>query len=183
MARLIILDRDGVINFDSPAFIKSPEEWHPIPRALEAIALLKADGWLVAVCSNQSGVGRGLITPDALDGIHEKLRQALSPLGVRLDGLAFCPHRPEDDCRCRKPRPGMLTDMMESLGVGPEQTVVIGDSIRDIQAGQAAGCRCMLVRTGNGAACEGAVRALGVDAVCDDLWSAAMTLRGSTPCS
>jgi D-glycero-D-manno-heptose 1,7-bisphosphate phosphatase len=182
MARLIILDRDGVINFDSPAFIKSAQEWHPIPRALEAIAELKAAGWLVAVCSNQSGVGRGLISPTSLDGIHEKMIAALRQVNVELDGLTFCPHRPEDHCRCRKPLPGMLTDMMKHLGVTAERTVVIGDSLRDIEAGLTAGCRCVLVRTGNGAGCEDAVRALGVDTVYDDLWTATLVLREESSC-
>lgn len=182
MARLILLDRDGVINLDSPAFIKTPEEWHPIAGALPAIASLKNLGWLVAVCSNQSGVGRGLITPDALDAIHEKLRQALARLGISLDGLAFCPHHPDAHCPCRKPAPAMLLDMMNRLGVSAAETIVVGDSLRDIEAGKAAGCRTALVRTGNGSRSEAAARALGVDAVFDDLADFASALGAPDPC-
>jgi len=182
MARLILLDRDGVINFDSPAFIKTPEEWRPVPGALSAIARLKRQGWLVAVCSNQSGVGRGLITPDALEAIHEKLRQCLSQLEVSLDGLAFCPHHPDEHCRCRKPAPGMLLEMMSRLGASADECIVVGDSLRDIEAGKAAGCRTVLVRTGNGSRSEAAARALGVDAVFDDLAGFASAVTGSDPC-
>jgi len=181
MARLIILDRDGVINFDSPGFIKSPAEWRAIPGSLDAIADLKRAGWLVAVCSNQSGVGRGLITPEALEAIHDKLRHALADRGAALDGLACCPHRPEEGCPCRKPLPGMLLDMMRHLGVGREQTVVIGDSLRDLQAGQAAGCRSILVRTGNGRDTEAAARATGTNEVFDDLRAVVDALLDPTP--
>jgi D-glycero-D-manno-heptose 1,7-bisphosphate phosphatase len=182
MARLIILDRDGVINVDSPAFIKSPEEWRPLPGALDAIADLKHAGWQVAVCSNQSGVGRGLIAPEKLKAIHACLHQALAARGVHLDGLTFCPHRPDEDCSCRKPLPGMLIDTMTQLDASPANTVVIGDSLRDIQAGLAAGCRCVLVRTGNGRAAEESVRALGITEVFDDLRAAADKLLGELPC-
>jgi D-glycero-D-manno-heptose 1,7-bisphosphate phosphatase len=181
MARLIILDRDGVINFDSPAFIKSPEEWHPLPGALDAIADLKHVGWQVAVCSNQSGIGRGLITPEKLEAIHACLRKALAERGVCLDGIAFCPHRPDEDCSCRKPLPGMLIDTMSQFDANPANTVVIGDSLRDIEAGLAAGCRCILVRTGNGRAAEASVRALGITEVFDDLRAAADKLLGELP--
>jgi len=184
MARLIILDRDGVINFDSPAFIRSPEEWRPIPRALEAIAALKAAGWQVAVCTNQSGIARGLLSQATLDAIHARMVAKLAELDAALDGLLCCPHHPDEACRCRKPAPGMLLDLMASLGARPAQTIAIGDSLRDIEAGIAAGCgKCMLVRTGNGAANEAAVRALGVDRVFDDLGAAARAiLAEEQPC-
>jgi D-glycero-D-manno-heptose 1,7-bisphosphate phosphatase len=182
MARLIILDRDGVINFDSPGFIKSPEEWRPIPRALEAIAALKHAGWLVAVCTNQSGIGRGLLSHATLDAIHARMLDRIALLDATLDSLSYCPHLPEEGCRCRKPAPGMLLDTIASLGATPEQTIAIGDSQRDIEAGIAAGCgRCVLVRTGNGAACEAGVRALGVDWVFDDLGSAARAILTDAP--
>jgi len=182
MARLIILDRDGVINLDSPAFIKFPDEWHPIPGALDAIADLKHAGWLVAVCSNQSGVGRGLITRQALDAIHERLYLALSERHATLDGIAFCPHRPEEHCRCRKPEPGMLLDMMARLGARPEETIAIGDSQRDLDAGHAAGCRCILVRTGNGRTTERSGATVARVDVFDDLRSAADRLMDCPSC-
>jgi D-glycero-D-manno-heptose 1,7-bisphosphate phosphatase len=173
MARLIILDRDGVINFDSPEFVKTPDEWRPIPGSLDAIADLKRAGWQVAVCSNQSGVGRGLIRPEDLDAIHECLHAALAERETALDALSFCPHRPEEHCSCRKPLPGLFLETMERLGAHPEQTVVIGDSQRDLQAGKSAGCRCILVRTGNGRQAEEAARAMGDVAIFDDLRAAA----------
>jgi D-glycero-D-manno-heptose 1,7-bisphosphate phosphatase len=182
MARLILLDRDGVINFDSPSYVKSPEEWIPIPGALDAIADLKHAGWRVAVCSNQSGVGRGLFTLDALDAIHAKLASALAERSVRLDALRFCPHLPGAGCRCRKPAPGMLIDAMQALGAAPERTIAIGDSVRDVEAARAAGCRAILVRTGNGTADESAARRLGVVAVYDDLRAAADALIGDGAC-
>jgi D-glycero-D-manno-heptose 1,7-bisphosphate phosphatase len=184
MARLIILDRDGVINFDSPAFIKTPDEWRPIPHALEAIAALKRAGWRVAVCTNQSGVARGLLRQTTLEAIHARMEARLAELDVELDGLSYCPHHPDDACRCRKPAPGMLLDLMANLGATPEQTIAIGDSLRDIEAGIAAQCgRCVLVRTGNGAASEAAARALGVDWVFDDLGAAARAiLAEDSPC-
>ncbi len=120
MTRLILLDRDGVINYDSPDFIKDVHEWEPIPGALDAIAALKASGYLVAVCTNQSGVGRGLLSEAALGRIHQCLAQALAARGAALDGLYHCPHVPADGCACRKPRPGMLTAAMKDLGVAAD---------------------------------------------------------------
>jgi D-glycero-D-manno-heptose 1,7-bisphosphate phosphatase len=184
MARLIILDRDGVINFDSPAFIKSPDEWRPIPHALEAIAALKHAGWLVAVCTNQSGVGRGLVSQPMLDAIHTRMLTEIAKLDATLDGLSYCPHLPDEGCRCRKPAPGLLVDTMASLGATPAQTITIGDSLRDIEASIAAGCgRNVLVRTGNGAEAETDARELGVNWVFDDLGSAARAiLAEESPC-
>lgn len=182
MARLIILDRDGVINLDSPEFIKSPDEWRPIPGALDAIADLKHAGWLVVVCSNQSGVDRGIITPQALDAIHERLYHALAERHASLDGIAVCPHRPEENCHCRKPKPGMLLDMMMRFGAAPEETIAIGDSQRDLDAGQAAGCRCLLVRTGNGRDTERSGAAMAPEDVFDDLRSAADYLMDRPSC-
>jgi D-glycero-D-manno-heptose 1,7-bisphosphate phosphatase len=176
MARLILLDRDGVINVDSPGFIKSPAEWRPLPGALDAIAALKRAGFRVAVCSNQSGVARGLLSVATLAAIHARLHDALSKRGVALDALSYCPHHPDDHCGCRKPQPGMLLTVMQQLDIPPGESVLIGDSLRDIAAGRAAGCRTILVRTGNGRDCEAEARALGVDAVFDDLREAAKAL-------
>lgn len=182
MARLILLDRDGVINFDSPDYIKDADEWVAIPGAVEAIARLKRGGWLVAVCTNQAGIGRGIFSEAALQRIHDELARALADQGVRLDGLIHCPHRPEDDCACRKPRPGMLLEMMARLGAAPEETLFVGDSLRDVDAALGAGCTPVLVRTGNGAAVEAQARARGVTCVADDLARLTAALVDHAPC-
>ncbi len=147
MTRLILLDRDGVINYDSPDFIKDADEWVPIPGSLDAIAALKAAGYLVAVCSNQSGIGRGILSEAALERIHGCLRESLGQRGAALDGLYYCPHRREDGCDCRKPRPGMLSAAMADLVVAATDTVYVGDAERDVEAARAAGCRAVLVRS------------------------------------
>lgn len=169
MARLILLDRDGVINVDSPDFIKDAGEWEPIPGALEAIARLKQAGFLVGVCSNQSGVGRGLISEQGLARVHDKLHRSLEAAGGAVDDLRWCPHRPEDDCSCRKPRPGLLLDAMAALGATSGETIFVGDSVRDVEAAHAAGCAAGLVRTGNGRAIEPLAVGMGVAWVGDDL--------------
>lgn len=169
MARLILLDRDGVINAESEAFVKDADEWQALPGSLAAIAALKRRGFLVGLCSNQSGVGRGLMNEAALGRIHEKLLTGLAEHGAALDAVRYCPHRPEDDCDCRKPRPGMLLEIMAELGVTPEDTVFVGDSLRDLEAAAAAGCRAALVRTGNGAGAEAPATAMGIVWVGDDL--------------
>ena len=167
--RLIVLDRDGVINLDSANFIKSLAEWQPIPGALEAIARLKNHGFLVAVCTNQSGVGRGLLSESTLHEIHEHLSHALAGFGAGLDDWRYCPHLPDEGCECRKPKPGMLLELMSTLGVDPAQTCFVGDSLRDMQAAQAAGCEGVLVRTGHGSEVEAAVLSIGIRRVYDDL--------------
>jgi len=168
MPRLILLDRDGVINFDSPESITAPAEWRPIPGSLEAIAALTCAGRRVAVCSNQAGIGRGLLSASALDAIHQQLHDALAELGSRLDRLVYCPHLPEDRCACRKPAPGMLLECMNLLGAEPGETCFVGDSLKDLQAACAAGCEGVLVRTGNGAALEARSPLPGI-VVFDDL--------------
>lgn len=182
MTRLILLDRDGVINHDSPDCIKHVDEWVPVPGAIEAIAALKRARFLVGVCTNQAGLARGLITSAALAAIHDRLRRLLAAEGVALDDLRYCPHAPEAGCDCRKPRPGMLEAAMEALGVAAADTLFVGDAVRDMQAAIAAGCRPVLVRTGGGAAAEPAARALGVDWVADDLAAVARELIGDTAC-
>ena len=168
MATLILLDRDGVVNFDSADYIKSPAEWEPIPGSLEAIVALRNRGYLVALCTNQAGIGRGIFTLEDLAAIHAKLENALKSLGCDLNGLAFCPHHPDDGCRCRKPEPGMLHDMMAALDATAADTVFVGDSLSDIQAASSAGCRAVLVRTGNGSKAERPAAALGAE-IFDDL--------------
>jgi D-glycero-D-manno-heptose 1,7-bisphosphate phosphatase len=167
--RLILLDRDGVINEDSPDYIKSVEEFVPIPGALETIVRLRHAGLKIALCTNQSAVGRGLVSPAGLTAIHTHLQNRLAALGGGLDGIAACPHRPEDECGCRKPRPGMLESVMRTLQIPPADTLFVGDSIRDMEAAAAAGCGRVLVRTGNGRHSEAAARRLGVTSVFDDL--------------
>lgn len=169
MTRLILLDRDGVINFDSPNYIKDADEWLPIPGALESIARLKQAGLMVGVCTNQSGIGRGLLTEAALARVHGKFTARLARLGGTLDALIHCPHHPDDGCWCRKPRPGMLIEAMTRLGVTPTETIYVGDSVRDVEAARAAGCRAALVLTGKGGAAVETARALGVSDVVDDL--------------
>ena len=169
MTRLILLDRDGVINFDSPDYIKSPAEWLPLPGALQAIVQLRHAGRRVAVCTNQAGIGRGLFTLPDLQAIHGKMLDELRALGADLDGLVFCPHQPSDDCECRKPKPGMLLAMMQQLTSKPAETCFVGDSLKDVEAALSAGCEPILLRTGNGRDCEPAARELGVGRVYDDL--------------
>jgi D-glycero-D-manno-heptose 1,7-bisphosphate phosphatase len=148
--KLIILDRDGVINQDSPAYIKSPEEWKPIPGSLEAIALLSQAGYRVLVATNQSGVGRGLFEMSTLNAIHDKMHRALGLAGGRIDGIFYCPHAQDAGCSCRKPKPGLLEEIAHRFGVSLEGVPVIGDSLRDLQAAAAVGAQPILVLTGKG---------------------------------
>lgn len=149
--KLIVLDRDGVINVDSDQFIKSPDEWKPIPGSLEAIARLNESGWRVVVASNQSGVGRGLFDMDTLNAINEKMTKAIGQVGGRLDAIFFCPHSADSTCDCRKPKPGMFVQIAERFNVDMKGVPVVGDSLRDLQAGVAVGCQPYLVLTGKGA--------------------------------
>ena len=149
--KLIILDRDGVINHDSDQFIKSPEEWKPIPGSLEAIAQLNQYGWRVVVASNQSGVGRGLFGMDTLNAIHDKMVKRIAQAGGRLDAIFFCPHAADSPCECRKPKPGMYQEIGERFNVDLTTVPVVGDSLRDLQAAVAVGAKPYLVLTGKGA--------------------------------
>ncbi|MES9902988.1 MAG: D-glycero-beta-D-manno-heptose 1,7-bisphosphate 7-phosphatase [Sedimenticola sp.] len=148
--KLIILDRDGVINSDSDAFIKSPDEWQPIPGSLEAIASLNHAGYRVVVASNQSGIARGLFAIDTLNAIHHKLYEQLEQLGGHIDALFFCPHGPDDGCDCRKPKPGMFVQIAQRFHCELTGVYAIGDSLRDLQAAERAGADPILVRTGKG---------------------------------
>ena len=150
--KLVILDRDGVINEDSDDYIKSPGEWHPVPGSLAAIARLHRAGWRVVVATNQSGVGRGLFDLDTLMRIHEKMCRTVRDAGGQIDAVFFCPHAPQDHCRCRKPQPGLLIDIAERLRIKLTGVPLIGDSLRDLQAARTAGARPLLVKTGKGAA-------------------------------
>lgn len=167
--RLILLDRDGVINFDSPAFIRSVSDWRPIPGALPAIARLHRHGFQIGVCTNQSGVGRGLLSETTLLAIHARVDEELAALGACIHAWRYCPHLPEAGCDCRKPRPGMLLDLMAAFTADPARTCFVGDSLRDLQSAQAAGCEPVLVRTGHGREAEAEARTLGVTRIYDDL--------------
>ncbi|MBC7996132.1 MAG: D-glycero-beta-D-manno-heptose 1,7-bisphosphate 7-phosphatase [Rhizobacter sp.] len=148
---LIILDRDGTINEDRDDFIKSADEWVPLPGALEAIARLNHAGWHTVIATNQSGLGRGLFDMAALTAMHSKMNAALARVGGRIGAVFFCPHAPEDQCTCRKPLPGLLEQIGERFGVDLKTVPVVGDSVRDLEAAVAAGCPPHLVRTGRGA--------------------------------
>ncbi len=149
---LVILDRDGVINEDSPDFVKTPDEWHPIPGSLTAIAALNRMGHQVVVATNQSGITRKCFSLSDLLAIHKKMQIELAKVGGHLDGIYFCPHWTEDHCPCRKPQPGMLKQIAKDFHTNLTQNaVLIGDSLRDLLAAHAVGCPAFLVTTGNGA--------------------------------
>jgi D-glycero-D-manno-heptose 1,7-bisphosphate phosphatase len=148
--RIIVLDRDGVINHDSDQFIKSPDEWRPIPGSLEAIARLNHAGYRVVVATNQSGVGRGLLDFSTLSAIHDKMHRALAHVGGRVDAIFYCPHTAESRCECRKPKAGMLREIGVRFNVDTTGVACVGDGLRDLQAAQTVGAQPMLVLTGKG---------------------------------
>jgi D-glycero-D-manno-heptose 1,7-bisphosphate phosphatase len=178
---LILLDRDGVLNEDSPDYVRSLDDLHLIQGAPEAVARLSRAGHPVFVVTNQSGVGRGLIAPDALARIHDEIAAHVGRLGGRIDGFALCPHLPDDGCGCRKPGTAMIEAVRARLSrsdASPSETFLVGDRATDLEAARAAGCRAILVRTGHGRQTE---RALAPDAgveVFDDLAAAADWLLG-----
>ncbi len=149
--KLVILDRDGVINQDSASYIKSPDEWKPIPGSLEAIARLTQAGYHVVVATNQSGIGRGLFEMATLNAIHDKMHRAASQAGGRIDAVFYCPHSQDANCSCRKPRTGLLDEIGRRFGASLKDVPFIGDSNRDLEAAVAVGARPILVLTGKGA--------------------------------
>jgi len=149
--KLVILDRDGVINHDSAAYIKSPDEWKPIPGSLEAIARLTQAGYHVVVATNQSGVGRGLFEMATLNAIHDKMHRLASQAGGRIDAVFYCPHSQDANCGCRKPKTGLLDEIARRFGASLKDVPFIGDSSRDLEAAVAVGARPILVLTGKGA--------------------------------
>lgn len=182
--KLIILDRDGVINHDSDRFIKSPEEWIPIEGSLEAISRLTHSGYHPVVATNQSGIGRGLFDIDALNRIHQKMHKSVAAAGGTIEALFFCPHSAEDKCNCRKPKPGMLHEIERRYGISLAGTPSVGDSLRDLQASVAAGATPYLVLTGKGQKTleqgdlpEGTRIFASLEAVVDDLLSEEKTSR------
>ena len=148
--KLVILDRDGTINEDRDDHVKSADEWVPVPGALEAIARLNHAGWHTVIASNQSGLARGLFDMAALNAIHARMNRELAEVGGRIDAIFFCPHTAEDQCDCRKPKPGMLQQIIDRFEIDPEDTPVVGDSLRDLQAGATLGFPVHLVLTGKG---------------------------------
>lgn len=148
--KLVILDRDGVINHDSDNYIKGPDEWRPIPGSLEAIARLNHAGYHVILATNQSGVGRGLFEVSTLNAIHDKMHRALAQIGGRIDAIFYCPHSQEANCECRKPRAGLLEEIARRFNVDLNGVPNIGDSLRDLQAAAAVGAAPVLVLTGKG---------------------------------
>jgi D-glycero-D-manno-heptose 1,7-bisphosphate phosphatase len=155
--KLVILDRDGVINFDSDQFIKNPEEWKPLPGSLEAIARLNQAGYRVVVATNQSGIGRGLFDMPTLNTIHDKMHKACALVGARIDAVFFCPHAADAHCQCRKPKSGMLEEIAARYNLANlEDVPVIGDSLRDLQCATALGAKLYLVLTGKGAKTQAA---------------------------
>jgi D-glycero-D-manno-heptose 1,7-bisphosphate phosphatase len=148
--KLIVLDRDGTINYDSDRFIKTPEEWRPIPGSLEAIAYLNQRGYRIAVATNQSGIGRGLLDIAAFNAINDKMTRQLAQVGGRIDAIFFCPHAADAQCECRKPKAGMLREIARRFSVDLKGVPVVGDGLRDLQAAQEVGAQPILVMTGKG---------------------------------
>ncbi|CAN5808233.1 D-glycero-beta-D-manno-heptose 1,7-bisphosphate 7-phosphatase [soil metagenome] len=146
--KLIVLDRDGTINIDRDDYVKSASEWEPIPGALEAIARLNHAGWRTVIATNQSAIGRGIFDMSTLNEMHAKMNSLLFKLGGRIDAIFFCPHAPSDGCDCRKPKPGLFKQIGERFSVDMTQVPMVGDSLRDLQAGAAVGSPLHLVRTG-----------------------------------
>jgi phosphoheptose isomerase len=176
----IVVDRDGVLNVEAPAggYVTRPEDWHWIPGSLEALAMLARAGVRVSVATNQSGVGRGLMTRDQLDAIHARMRRELAASGGRVDAIFVCTHAPGDGCSCRKPMPGLVLDAVAASGVAASETLVVGDDVHDLEAAQGAGVPCALVLTGKG---RDAARGLARDAtpVFDDLNTLVRSLLGA----
>jgi D-glycero-D-manno-heptose 1,7-bisphosphate phosphatase len=154
--KLVILGRDGILNEYREDHVKAPEEWTPIPGALEAVARLNHAGWHAVIATNQSGIGRGMIDMASLNAVHAHMMQLLHRAGGRIDAVFFCPHTPEDDCDCRKPLPGMMKQIGQRYGVDLKHVPLASDVLRDMHAALAAGCEPHLIRTGRAAALDAA---------------------------
>lgn len=162
--RLVVLDRDGTLNEEPEDFLRGPDDWKPLPGALEAVARLNHAGWRAVIASNQSGLGRGLFDVATLNDIHARMHKGLTLAGARVEAVFFCPHAPEDQCDCRKPAPGLFHQIAQRFGVPPGQIVAVGDSVRDAQAAAAAGCEPHLVLTGKSARHRDGSRPAGLPA-------------------
>ena len=176
--KLVILDRDGVINHDSDAYIKTPEEWLVIDKTPEAIATLSQAGYTIVVASNQSGIGRGLFDGEMLATIHNKMLSTIEEAGGKIHGIFFCPHHPDEKCNCRKPEPGLIHAIEEDLGEKVTGAYFVGDTLKDIQLAQRTGCKPILVRTGKGL--ETLSKNVGLEnvTVVDNLWAASQLILG-----
>jgi len=170
--KLVILDRDGVINEDSANHIKNPNEWIPIPRSLEAIALLNQNGFNVVIATNQSGIGRGLFDIHTLNLIHKKMMQSLFDVGGSIDAIFFCPHTNNDNCDCRKPKTGMYEEIAKRFSISLKNVPAVGDSERDLQAYHSIGAQPILVKTGNGEFTLNEKKIPKNTWICDDLFDA-----------
>lgn len=148
--KLLILDRDGVINIESPDFVKTPEEWIPIKGSLEAIGRLSQAGYEIVIITNQSGLGRGLFSADMLAKMHARMIDYVQQHGGKIQSILFCPHKPDEECECRKPKDGMYRQLSERLNISFNGVYSVGDSVRDLLAAQSAGASPVLVKTGNG---------------------------------
>lgn len=157
--KIVIMGRDGILNVFRPDHVKSPEEWETVPQALEAVARLNHAGWHVVVATNQSGIGRGLIDMTTVNSIHLHMIKLLAERGGRIDAVFFCPHAPGEQCECRKPQPGLMREIGERYGVDLANVPMVGDTLRDLLAAQAAGCQPHLVRSGRAAHLDEAILA------------------------
>nr|WP_319495548.1 D-glycero-beta-D-manno-heptose 1,7-bisphosphate 7-phosphatase [uncultured Desulfobacter sp.] len=181
----VFLDRDGVINHDSDAYIKHPDEFHFIPQSPDAIALLTAKGFQVILITNQSAVGRGMISRQTLDDILTKMTRGVERAGGRIKDIFFCPHTPDQGCDCRKPKPGMILRAAAAHGINLEKSVMVGDSAKDIECGKNAGCaKTILVKTGNPEKALAALTAKGIapDFLARDLYEAACWITANLTC-
>jgi len=167
--KLLVLDRDGTLNRQREDHVASPDEWEPLPGALEAVAHLNQAGWHVVLATNQSGVGRGIFDMAALNAVHAKMHRALAAAGARVDAVFFCPHAPDDGCDCRKPAPGLFQQIAEHTGVAPQQIVVVGHTLRQAQAGAAVGCATHILLSGRSADWRERLAAQG-GVVAEGLW-------------
>ena len=175
-SQLIILDRDGVINKDSDAFVKNEDEWIPIGGSIEAIARLSQNNYIVVVATNQSGLGRGLFGLDDLEAMHKKLNNLVEEKGGHIAGIFYCPHTPDDNCNCRKPKPGLIDAIERELDISATNAMMVGDSVRDLEAGITKECLPILVKTGKGLATLDRLKKensplLSQIKICDDLQS------------
>jgi len=156
VVKLVIVGRDGILNEFRDDHVKSPQEWAPIPGALEAVARLNQSGWHVVVATNQSGIGRGMIDMASVNAIHAHMMQCLQTVGGRVDAVFFCPHTPEDHCDCRKPMPGLMHEIGRRYGIDLPSVPMLSDTLRDLQAAHAAGCEPHLLRSGRAACLDAA---------------------------
>jgi D-glycero-D-manno-heptose 1,7-bisphosphate phosphatase len=178
--RHVILDRDGVLNREAPesGYIREPGEFFWLPGALEALALLRGAGLRISVATNQSGVGRGLMTLTQLEAIHARMRNEAAANGGALDTVLFCPHAPDDGCECRKPAPGLIREALARSGIGAAESLVVGDDRRDLEAASRAGVKAALVRTGKGRKTETLLRGGEKVPTYDDLPQLARAILG-----